>query len=118
MGRDYQFMVFTYFTAGWVVYFISVVLLVWIYFKKEVAAVVSLPMSIFVFLVIYYTTYLTGAMRVPLDEAVEGKISALAPYERIGDLDRALEGDDSQNVNNMAVDGYAICPIVEEPEQN
>ena len=56
------------------------------------------------------------SFQVPHDEAVEGKIDAFSPYEKIGDLDRALEGDDSGNMQNMAVDGYAICPIVEEPE--
>lgn len=89
--RDYQDLVFFYFLLGWVLFFLSSIIQVWIYFKQKVALVVSFPLSCFVLVIIYYSVLLTKKLRINDADVVAGRIDALKPYEHIGDLDHAVE---------------------------
>lgn len=105
--RDYQAVVFAYFIAGWIVFFASSILSLWIYFKHRIAMVVTFPMTIFIVLICWYSYDLTVTMRVPSPEAVIGKIDAIEAYEHIGDLDRHL----TQGHADSNAEGF--CPIIE-----
>jgi len=89
--RDYQNLVFFYFLAGWILFFLSAILQVWVYFKAKVALVVSFPLCCFVVLIVFYIAILTQKLRLDDDDVVVGKIDAFSPYEHIGDLDHAVE---------------------------
>merc|ERR1719277_13974 len=89
--RDYQELVFLCFMVGWILYFFSVILMVWLYFRRRVAFVVSFPLAAFVFGIFYYTFTITNALRLDERDAVSGKIEAFQPYEHIGDLDHGLK---------------------------
>lgn len=91
--RDYQLLVFLYFMIGWLIFFLSSCLQVWIYFKRRVAVVVSVPLWLFVLAILWYSYDLTRQLRLDDREAVAGKIEHLQPYEFIGDLDHGLHGD-------------------------
>lgn len=88
--RDYQGLVFWYFVVGWVLMFISNILLLWIYFKMRVALVVTIPLSLFIVAIVGLTCKLTGRLRLDEHEAVVGKIDQLRSYEYIGDIDNGL----------------------------
>jgi len=85
--RDYQFMVFIYFVSGWFVFFVSNILQVWIYFKEQVALVVTFPLCCFIIAIIWYSYDITSKLRLGEDEAVTGKIEHFQPYDFIGDLE-------------------------------
>jgi len=89
--RDYQDLIFFYFLLGWVLFFISSIIQVWVYFKQKVALVVSFPLVCFVIVIVFYIVILTKKLRVHEDEVVAGRIESLKPYEHIGDLDHAVE---------------------------
>lgn len=88
--RDYQHLVFWYFVIGWIIMFISNILLVWIYFRKKVAVIVTIPLSLFIVAIVWYTISITYKLRIDDNEAVKGKIDQLQSYEFIGDLDHGL----------------------------
>merc|ERR1712060_482009 len=88
--RDYQFLVFLYFISGWIIYFISNTLLVWIYFKRRVAVVATFPLGCFILAILWYSYDITRKLRLREDETVLGKIDHFQPYEFIGDLDHGL----------------------------
>mmetsp|Transcript_1548 Transcript_1548/g.4998 ORF Transcript_1548/g.4998 Transcript_1548/m.4998 type:complete len:281 (-) Transcript_1548:263-1105(-) len=91
--RDYQFLVFLYFIVGWVIFFVSNILQVWIYFKRRVAVVVSFPLSLFICAILWYTFDITRKLRLDDTSAVVGKIDHFQPYEFIGDLDHGLHSN-------------------------
>lgn len=112
--RDYQFLVFCFFIAGWIVYFCSSCIEVWIYFKKRVAVVVSIPMCIFVFLLLFFSCNLSYHLRVTADKVVPGRIDAFEAYEVIGDLDYGL----SRGMSNGTKDGRGgYCPILDQSDE-
>jgi len=112
--RDYQLLVFSYFVVGWVVFFVSSILQLWIYFRRRVALVVTAPMAVFVILILYYIHAISMSLGVDQDEVVAGKIDAFQTYECIGDIDRGLtEGNGA--VQN---DGEGYCPIHENRDSN
>lgn len=112
--RDYQFMVFVYFIAGWTVYFVSSALEVWIYFKKRVAVVVTIPMTLFIILLLFFSCSLSLQLRVANDHAVPSRIDAFEAYEAIGDLDYGLSYD-VPNGNRDPRGGY--CPIIDRSDE-
>lgn len=93
---DYQEFVFSYFILGWVLYFMTAIMSVWIYFKEDVALVVTFPLSLFIVLILWYCYDIYGNLRVHEKEVVVGKIDAFQPYEYVADLDNGLhlEGRD------------------------
>mmetsp|Transcript_60198 Transcript_60198/g.186301 ORF Transcript_60198/g.186301 Transcript_60198/m.186301 type:complete len:270 (+) Transcript_60198:133-942(+) len=107
--RDYQFLVFLYFMIGWVIFFVSSLLQVWIYFKRRVAVVVSVPLSLFIVAVVWYSFDITSQLRLDDRDAVAGKIEHLQPYEFIGDLDHGLHSEAPANEPGATRGGY--CPV-------
>jgi len=99
--RDYQDLVFFYFLLGWVLFFVSSIIQIWVYFKQKVALVVSFPLLCFVVVVIYYIVTLTKKLRISEDEVVLGRIDALKPYEHIGDLDDADRDTEAAGLLSM-----------------
>lgn len=89
--RDYQVLVFGCFISGWILYFISAILQLFIYFRRRVAIVVAAPMLCFIFAIVWYTVTITAALRIADVDAVSGKVEAFAPYETIADLDHGLQ---------------------------
>lgn len=92
--RDYQEHVFAYFMVGWILYFISAILQVWIFFERNIATVVTLPFAVCCLAILYYSITITANLRVSEREAVSGKIDAFRPYEHVGDLDHGLHSMD------------------------
>lgn len=117
--RDYQFLTFSYFIIGWVLFFISNILQVWIYFKRRVALVVSFPMSLFIVAIVWYSYDITFKLRLQNGQSVEGRIGIFKPYEYIGDIDHGLhsaEGGLSRSAGMPSgSNGYAesggYCPV-------
>lgn len=89
--RDYQDLIFCYFLLGWILFFISSIVQVWVYFKRKVALVVSFPLLCFLAVVVYYIVFLTKNLRISEADVVAGRIESLKPYEHIADLDYAVE---------------------------
>eukprot|EP00404_Azadinium_spinosum_P011303 CAMPEP_0180525670 /NCGR_PEP_ID=MMETSP1036_2-20121128/59285_1 /TAXON_ID=632150 /ORGANISM="Azadinium spinosum, Strain 3D9" /LENGTH=127 /DNA_ID=CAMNT_0022538971 /DNA_START=96 /DNA_END=476 /DNA_ORIENTATION=+ len=85
--RDYQLLVFLYFIVGWIVFFVSNILQVWIYFRRRVAVVVTVPLSCFIVAICWISYDITWRLRLDDNEIVAGKIDHFQPYEFIGDLD-------------------------------
>lgn len=108
--RDYQGLVFGYFVIGWVVFFLSSILQLWIYFRQRVALVVTAPMTVFVILILYYIHIISARLRVDDEEIVVGKIEAFQTYECIGDIDRGL----TEGHGGIQNDGEGYCPIHEQ----
>jgi len=114
--RDYQTLVFMYFIIGWILFFISNICQVWIYFRRRVAVVVTFPLLCFVVAILYYTCSITSKLKLDESEAVAGNIDAFMPYEHIGDLDAGLTG--YKNLNGNGRQGEqpqepAFCPVHE-----
>lgn len=107
--RDYQFMVFVYFVAGWFVFFVSSILQVWIYFKRRVAVVVTFPLSCFIVAIVWYTCDITNKLRLGEDEVVSGKIDHFTPYDFVGDLELHSRAAGA----NGGVADPDLCPIHE-----
>lgn len=82
--------VFTQFLAGIVGYLLSHVIEMWIYFRPRIAFTVSIPLIIFLLLIFGYTVDIVSKLVVNEDGALTGQIAALAPYERIDDLDQMI----------------------------
>lgn len=118
--RNYQQVVFSCFMIGWVVFFISSINQVWIYFRRHVAMVVTFPMSFFIFAILWYCYDITKKLRLSDDEAVIGKIDNFEPYENIADIDHGLHNGlrattstwlDSHDTENKENQDY--CPVHE-----
>jgi len=88
--HEYQNLIFLYFIVGWLLFFISSICQVWIYFRRRVAIVVTFPLSLFVVAILYYTFSIMNSLRLDDSEAVVGKIDHFEAYEYIGDLDHGL----------------------------
>eukprot|EP00747_Dinoflagellata_sp_TGD_P179643 gnl/TRDRNA2_/TRDRNA2_30757_c0_seq1.p2 gnl/TRDRNA2_/TRDRNA2_30757_c0~~gnl/TRDRNA2_/TRDRNA2_30757_c0_seq1.p2 ORF type:complete len:222 (+),score=50.04 gnl/TRDRNA2_/TRDRNA2_30757_c0_seq1:78-743(+) len=102
--RDYQESVFAFFILGWIIYFFTSILQVWIYFKRRVAFVVTFPLAGFIFLLVWYSISLTANLRVSYSDLVYGKIDALGVYETIGDLDKGINvGEAGQSTDYVPV---------------
>jgi len=111
--RDYQFLTFSYFMIGWILFFISNILQVWIYFKRRVALVVSFPMSLFIVAILWYSYDITYKLRLSSSEQVEGRIGIFKPYEYIGDIDHGLhgaEGGMTRGPNGFS-ESTGYCPV-------
>jgi len=117
--RDYQFLTFSYFMIGWILFFISNILQVWIYFKRRVALVVSVPMSLFIVAIVWYSYDITRELRLQTGESVEGRIGMFKPYEYIGDIDHGLHSAEGGMTRAAGMlggsNGYAdttgYCPV-------
>ncbi|CAD7923537.1 unnamed protein product [Amoebophrya sp. A120] len=107
--RDFQMLFFILFILGWVCYFISSLFQLWIYFDHSVASIVIIPNACFVVLICYYSVSITTMLRIPYDQAVEGKMDLFSPYEVIGDID---DGIHKTEAGWMAKDGR-YAPILE-----
>lgn len=88
--RDYQDVIFTFFLTGWILFFMSSILQVWVYFPYKVSIVVTFPLLCFVGVIIYFIVVITKQLKVKETEVVAGRIDTLKPYEHIGDLDHAV----------------------------
>jgi hypothetical protein len=88
--RDYQELVFSCFMSGWILYFLSSILQVWIYFRRRVALVVTVPLCGFIVGILWFSFSITSALRVSERNAVTGKIDAFEPYESVADIDHGL----------------------------
>mmetsp|Transcript_95470 Transcript_95470/g.269823 ORF Transcript_95470/g.269823 Transcript_95470/m.269823 type:complete len:268 (+) Transcript_95470:147-950(+) len=119
--RDYQLLVFMYFISGWVVFFISNILQVWIYFKRRVAVVVSFPLTMFIFAIIWYSYDITRKLRLDDSDAVAGKIDHFHPYEFIGDIDHGLHSKapagTARPKTGRGEGERGYCPIHEHPTE-
>lgn len=116
--RDYQTLVFGCFIVGWILFFISNICQVWIYFRRRVALVVTVPLLFFVLLIVWYTCDITGGLRLSESEVVEGKIEQLKPYELIADLDSGLSNSRKPRAPagaglDMAAADQGFCPVHE-----
>mmetsp|Transcript_99352 Transcript_99352/g.280371 ORF Transcript_99352/g.280371 Transcript_99352/m.280371 type:complete len:241 (+) Transcript_99352:191-913(+) len=105
--HDYQGLIFLYFMIGWVLDFFTSILQVWIYFRRRVAIVVTIPMSCFIVAIVWFTVTITAKLRVADEDAVKGKIDALQPYEYIGDLDHGLQ----TNAGHLGAKRATYCPV-------
>jgi len=85
-----QRMVFAQFVSGIVAYLASHVIEMWIYTRPRIALTVSIPLVVFGVLILYYIWYIVDQLLLDDGRAVNGKIAAWAPYERIDDLDTAV----------------------------
>eukprot|EP01066_Platyproteum_vivax_P020002 Platyproteum_vivax@DN7772_c0_g1_i1.p1 len=86
--RAQQPSVFAYFLLGMVSFFISELLLLFVFYDHHVAYIVVIPISVFLFVMLWYIVHLTSSLRVVDSDAVEGRIDLLKEYENVPDLDR------------------------------
>eukprot|EP00913_Durusdinium_trenchii_P023658 g22225.t3 len=59
----------------------------WIYFRRNVALVLCVPLSVFVLAIIYYVVTIVDQLVLPDDKAVFGHVTAWSRYENLNDLD-------------------------------
>lgn len=85
--HGYQKWVFGYFVLGWVLVFLSSIVQVWIYHSPQTATAVTVPLAMFIVLIIGFTSYIYSRLALDSTQAVQGKIQYLETYEHIGDLD-------------------------------
>jgi len=85
-----QKLVFTQFMLGGMAYLLSHILEMWIYFRPRIALTVSIPLTIFFLMIVYFVVDITSKLQVREDKALTGQIAALGPYERIRDLDQEI----------------------------
>lgn len=118
--RDYQFLTFSYFIIGWILFFISNILQVWIYFKRRVAWVVTCPLSFFIVAIVWYSYDITVKLRLRSGESVEGRIGIFKPYEYIGDIDHGLHSAEGASLtrstgmpgaSNGLAESTGYCPV-------
>jgi len=131
--HEYQNLIFLYFIVGWLLFFVSNICQVWIYFRRRVAVVVTFPLSLFVLAILYYTCTIMQGLRLDDNEAVVGKIDHFQPYELIGDLDHGLTRNSQEGVRRASTGAAAeagrfegrgiyqqeagYCPVLEAREQ-
>lgn len=96
--RDYQLFVFFFFVMGWVTFFISNILQVWVFFAWWVAFVATFPLTGFVAAIIWYVWSISSKLRLREEEVVIGKINQIRPYENIGDIDQGLNSGSTPEV--------------------
>merc|ERR1719198_1298072 len=75
---------------GGMAYLLAHVVEMWIYFRPRIALTVSIPLTIFFLMIVYFTVDITSKLQVRDDKALTGQIAALGPYERIRDLDQEI----------------------------
>lgn len=88
--RRQQNWVFLQFFLGLLSYLLSHIFEIWIFFRTHVALIVSIPLSFFFLLIIFYSIRITRQLDVLRREAVTGQIHALKQYEQVSDLDQDL----------------------------
>eukprot|EP00397_Hematodinium_sp_SG-2012_P010643 GEMP01010764.1.p1 GENE.GEMP01010764.1~~GEMP01010764.1.p1 ORF type:complete len:288 (+),score=17.40 GEMP01010764.1:1171-2034(+) len=96
--RRQQGIIFAQFIFGLLSYFVSHIFEVWIFFPSDsngfrIALYVTVPLVIFFFMIAYYIFTITQQLMVHEKDALTGQIHALAPYERIRDIDQEIYGD-------------------------
>lgn len=88
--RKEQSRVFSQFIFGLMAYLLSHIFEIWIFFRFYIASIVTIPLSIFFILILYYTLTITKQLEVLERDALTGQINALSKYERIRDLDQEI----------------------------
>mmetsp|Transcript_120605 Transcript_120605/g.336528 ORF Transcript_120605/g.336528 Transcript_120605/m.336528 type:complete len:277 (+) Transcript_120605:79-909(+) len=111
--RDYQLVVFLYFIIGWLIFFVSSILQVWIYFKRRVAVVVTFPLSLFIAAIAWYSFDITRQLRLNDRDAVAGKVDHLQAYDFVGDLDHGLHSTGLASGQRARARDGGYCPINE-----
>lgn len=111
--HEYQSLVFMYFIAGWLIFFISNICQVWIYFRRRVAAVVTFPLLCFVAAILYFTWDITKKLRLDDRDAVIGKIEHFQPYEFIGDLDQGIHTEIQERGPRGVPREGGYCPVLQ-----
>eukprot|EP00434_Breviolum_minutum_P014492 symbB.v1.2.012778.t1/scaffold859.1/size157342/3 len=97
MHKAQQF-TFLQFLLGLLAYLMAHVFETWIYFRKNVALVLCIPLSVFVLAIIYYVVTIVDQLVLPDDKAgprsqmicssaVFGQVQAWSRYENLNDLD-------------------------------
>lgn len=109
--KNYQFYVFMYFIIGWILFFVSNICQIWIYFRRRIAVVVTIPMLCFICAILWYAFSITYKLRLDEDSVVTGKIDHFAPYEGVGDLDHGLSTAGPSARLDSQSRGY--CPVHE-----
>jgi len=104
--RDYQTTVFLFFLVGVVIFFMSSILGVWVYFPPGLAVVVTFPLSFFIVAFVWFTVTLSNQLRVADEDIVGCDIHALQPYETVADLDDGLH---RERFSDRRPGGY--CPL-------
>mmetsp|Transcript_24264 Transcript_24264/g.45872 ORF Transcript_24264/g.45872 Transcript_24264/m.45872 type:complete len:215 (+) Transcript_24264:123-767(+) len=90
---------FVQFLLGILGYLMSHIFGTWIYFEKDVALLICIPLSVFFLAIIYYVVTIVDQLILPDDKAVFGRFFAWSPYEKLNDLDaEAFRGPQSQRV--------------------
>mmetsp|Transcript_60048 Transcript_60048/g.127189 ORF Transcript_60048/g.127189 Transcript_60048/m.127189 type:complete len:262 (+) Transcript_60048:103-888(+) len=107
--KDYHSYMFMYFIVGWILFFISNIFQVWIYFKRSVAVAVTVPLGAVVVMLLWYTISITTQLRLDEDSAVKGKIDHFLPYEGIADIDSNLSSYRAVGSGQ----GERFCPVHE-----
>eukprot|EP01067_Filipodium_phascolosomae_P000199 Filipodium_phascolosomae@DN1167_c0_g1_i1.p1 len=80
---------FADFILAIITFYVSQMLLLFVFYESSVAWVVSIPFAIFLVAIIYYTMDLTSRLRVKDEDSTQGKIEILKNYEQVPDLDAA-----------------------------
>ncbi|CAJ1405571.1 unnamed protein product [Effrenium voratum] len=78
---------FLQFLLGILGYLVAHVFETWIYFQRNVAILLCIPLSIFVLAIFYYVVTIVDQLILPDDKAVIGKVAAWSRYENLSDLD-------------------------------
>lgn len=86
MHKAQQF-TFLQFLLGLLSYLMAHVFETWIYFRRNVALVLCIPLSVFVLAIIYYVVTIVDQLVLPDDKAVFGHVVAWSRYENLNDLD-------------------------------
>lgn len=108
--RDYQFFIFTEFIVAWILFYISSVIMIWIYYRKYIARMVTLPLGLFVVASIYYFVTITYGLWVGEDDVVEGKLNLFQNYEIIADLDEGLHTHVAESRSPDPMVSKQVCP--------
>eukprot|EP00439_Symbiodinium_sp_Y106_P028994 s2296_g3.t1 len=94
---------FVQFLLGILGYLMSHIFGTWIYFEKEVAQLICVPLSVFFLAIIYYVVTIVDKLILPDDKAVFGRFFAWSRYEQLNDLDEeAFRHPHSQRVLRTA----------------
>uniref|UniRef100_A0A6U6GCY4 Uncharacterized protein n=1 Tax=Zooxanthella nutricula TaxID=1333877 RepID=A0A6U6GCY4_9DINO len=114
--RDYQVIAFGLFIAGWLLFFLSSIFQLWIYFPRNVALVMTFPMTGFGLATMYFLDSLTRQLWLSDSEAVSGRVGHFHAYEHIADLDDAMitERGGGPIAKNIEGGVTGLCPLHEE----
>mmetsp|Transcript_61287 Transcript_61287/g.176387 ORF Transcript_61287/g.176387 Transcript_61287/m.176387 type:complete len:241 (-) Transcript_61287:81-803(-) len=113
--RDYQALSFGFFILGWIIFFVSSIFQIWIYFRRRVAVVVTFPFLCFLLAIAYYTCDITAKLQLDERDSVSGKVEHFHSYEYVSDIDHGLStmGPGQREVNNNGDGAFGTCPVHE-----